>query len=301
MPLLLLPLLFCVVFPSAYAEDEPAPPAAPKEEPAKPKSAGPEVKLLEAGAEPRSQLRYKPTAGAKFAITTRMTMKIESAMMPPMDIPPFVGTWHVAVPSVNDKAFTVEGELTDYKLDGDDAMGMGGMMGVDAMKGMKAKGTYSKQGMLESFEASGAENVPAMGKQLKSGLVQRAREVVVPLPTEAIGVGAKWEIKTAQSTQTWELKTLTGDKLELALTFTQKQGKRKIESQMGTIEVIKAETTGTATGNVDLTAGILGKYAQKSKTTTSMNMGGQAIDTTTQLELTMEAKAAAATTPSSGG
>ncbi len=274
---------------------------------ATPDVTGPQVKLISAGDEPRKALRLHPAVGTKQSLT--MTMKMEMDMgaatggMPPMTMPEMKLGTDATVRSVApngditfDLLFTESGIVGDT----DPSNPMSAMMadGMATLKGSTATSTMSDRGTMISKSFKVSENAAPMVRQS----FEQSKEsfTQITLPEEAVGVGAKWEVKEKQSTQgmsvdqtsLFEITAIQGDILTLRATVNQHAANQKIEnpSMPGMkMDLTKLTSEGSGTGKVDLSKvlPIQVEMKMKSETSMSMNLGGQKQPMTMKMDMTM--------------
>jgi hypothetical protein len=129
--------------------------------------------------------------------------------------------------------------------------------------------------------------------------------VTLPLPEEAIGPGAKWEVKMPLESQgmkinqvaTYELVSVEGDLLTVKSTVTQNASNQKVQSPVMPalkLDLKKMAGTGNAEVKVDLAQLMVSQGTIDSHTELSMEMdaGGQRQPVTdkTDLNVRVEAK-----------
>ena len=125
------------------------------------------------------------------------------------------------------------------------------------------------------------------------------------VPEEAVGVGAKWEVKekiktqgmTTDQTTQHEVVGIEGDSLVMKSSTTQTAANQKISSpMMPTLKVDMTKMTGTATGTstVNLAKVFPGKAIsdQRIEVNMAVNAGGkkQVMNTKTETHSTLEAE-----------
>jgi hypothetical protein len=271
-------------------------------------SSGQTVKLLSAGAEPRKVLRLHPKAGDKqsiqMTITAEIANQVGEAQIPPMKVPPITMTIETTVKDV-----TSEGDINYETVisDASAAEAPGTLpqiveatkAQVAALKGKTGSGAISSQGITRKSEmkaTSGADAADQMSQYL-SDLSS------VMLPEEAVGVGAKWEVRkpikskglTISETTSYQLVSAEGDRLTAKATIAQSAPKQKIDApgMAGVkVDLNKMTGTGSADFNFDLTQLLPSAGNMKSHSEMSMSggMGGQKqnmimkVDTTITLE-----------------
>jgi hypothetical protein len=256
-----------------------------------------QVKLLEAGAEPRKALRLHPKAGDKQ--TLLMTMKTDIATKlgeqetPPMKMPATKTTMEVTVKSVSAEGdIAYEMAVTEASVSEESEVTPAVAEAVKAslanLKGLSATGTMSHRG----FSKGSQVKVPAgMDPQTRRTMDQMAdafsRGAVV-FPEEAIGPGAKWEAKLPLESQgikidqiaTYELASIEGERLIVSTSILQSAANQKIENPaMPGLKVDLTKMTGTGTGGVTLELGQLlpleASLESQSDLSMAMDLAGQ--------------------------
>jgi hypothetical protein len=125
-----------------------------------------------------------------------------------------------------------------------------------------------------------------------------------PFPDEAIGVGAKWEVKRPLKTQgmtidqvaSYELKSIKEDHAEVASTVSQSAANQKISNPAAPqMKMDLVKMAGTATGNVtfDLAHFFPSSATIDSHSETSMKMamGGKAQEMSMKMDMNMRMEA----------
>lgn len=156
--------------------------------------ADPVVTVLGTGAEPRRALRYTATAGSKERVDLTMRMSLAMTMgeqsMPPMDIPAIRMGLTTDVNSI-----TPSGDVTFTFGFAEMSMEGGGMPpgAGDALKGITGVITMNDRGVVKSTKLDLAMITDPSIKQLLSSA--GIEKLAAPLPEEALGVGARWEVR----------------------------------------------------------------------------------------------------------
>jgi len=230
----------------------------------------PVVTVLDAGSGEKKQLRYTFTkgteAGMKMIATMSMTMSMNGQAMPAQKMPPTTSTITSKVTEVDANG----NAHCEYSID---AGAMGGKSSGNVVLTNRGQVTdKSEENQMASF--------------------------CVQLPDEAVGAGAKWQVKetikqmgmTLDQTSTYTLKGFNGDSLDMAIEVEQSAAEQDVEMQ-GTkmhLKSLKSQGSGTASGTLN------SLFPTTSETTlhtaTSMNvpnMGDmdQAMDITMKTEL----------------
>lgn len=216
-------------------------------ESAKTTSAQNRVELLNAGTEPKQQLRFAPAANAKQKL--QMTMNMEMAM---------------SVAGQTQRGFnsppiemTIESQVTKVDANGDiyanfsysDAKVTAGANTspevVEAMRsqiqklvGLSGSIVVDNQGNTKQASFNIPQDLDPTTKQMVSQMVNSLKQLTSPVPTEAVGVGAKWQVpnKVAvngmnlNQTATYELVDLKDNVATLQANIEQQAAPQKINS-----------------------------------------------------------------------
>jgi hypothetical protein len=272
-----------------------------------------QVKLLEAGAEPRKTLRLHPSPGDKQTLVLTMKMTMETQMggagAPAMKLPAIKMTMDVAVKGVSDN-----GEITYEIVTGDTTVSdEPGVMpqlaetfktAVARVKGMSATGTMSSRGLSPGMEFQAAAGTDQQARQFMDQMKGSFAQVAAPLPEEAVGPGARWEVKrpiksqgmTIDQTTTYELVSLEGERLTAKSAVVQHAANQKIQNPaMPQLKVDLTKMTGKGTGELTLELAkllpVTGTSQAHSETSMTVNMGGQKQATTTKLDVDLQFEA----------
>jgi hypothetical protein len=162
------------------------------------------VTLLAAGAAPRKALRYAIPAGHKanadMTMTMSMAMNVGGLAMP-MDFPNMKIGMAVSVTTV-----APNGDITyDLGFTGltvDDTGGANPAIAAAlqpmqaSITSIKGTATISDRGVTRSTKINSAD--PSL-QQLMGQLTSSAENLSSPFPEEAVGVGARWEVRQANT------------------------------------------------------------------------------------------------------
>jgi hypothetical protein len=281
---------------------------------AKPSADGfPIVKLLDAGKDPKTVLRFKPTAGSKTTLELTMKMSMEMALggnsMPSPKLPEMKMAMDMTVKDV-----TPAGDATyDFTLTSADVADDPAAMPqvVTAMrqalagaKGMTGTAKVTSRGFTTEGEFKTPDNMDPKAKQLMDGMKQSLKQMSAPLPEEPVGVGAKWEVQynitqngmsLTQIAQT-ELVSLEGNKAKLKLTLSQKADPQKVSApgMPPGVEMQLTSLKSDGTGESNLDFGKLWPESSKAGLTSEIKMqmeqNGQKQDMTMKMGMDAEAK-----------
>lgn len=243
------------------------------------KTAGPEsatsasdaqVKLLEAGAEPRKVLRLKPKPGDQqtlvLTIKTGMSMKLGDIPDQKMKLPAMEMTINTTVKEVSsDGDITYEVKFLDGSV-AEDAEVMpqiseGMKASLANLKGTSGTAKMSSRGVGKELDIKAPEGADAQTKQALEQVKQSVASLGAPFPVEAVGIGAKWEAKIPFQSQgmkidqtvVYELTALEGESITAKSTITQTAANQKIQSPaMPALKLDLTKMEGHGTGEITL-------------------------------------------------
>jgi hypothetical protein len=164
--------------------------AKPAEPPTSGAEAGqPEITLLEPGAEPRKVLRHKFKQGARQKLTMQSTTNISGAAMPlpsfSLDAP--IEAKITEVNAAGDAKFSYVAGPFKTKAGGGGGLGslLGGIGSAGAPEKVAGWGWITPQGVIREQHVT---------EGMKDG--DAPVETGDPFPDDAIGVGARWEVRS---------------------------------------------------------------------------------------------------------
>ncbi|MCY7417972.1 MAG: peptidyl-prolyl cis-trans isomerase [Chloroflexi bacterium] len=235
-----------------------------------------QVVLLDAGAEPRSELRYHYSSGDAMTMSMDMQMTVDVAVegvaVPPTELPPmhFGAAMQFGDVSPSGVAryefrYTAAGVVdpggaTAEVVDAIDA-GLAGMVGVTGWAVVDDRGATLDGGF------AGLDSLDPSIRSMLEGSQRTITEMSAPLPLEAVGVGGRWALEqhvhtsgiVVDQTANYTLEERTADTLRLSLAITQAAAPGPIELPglpAGTTADLK-EYTGRGTGSMVITPGEL--------------------------------------------
>ena len=236
------------------------------------KSDLPQVKLLEAGAEPRTVLRLHPKVGdtQTSVLVMSQTMEMEAAgdRMPSAETPALRMVLATTVTSASPEGeIAYEMEIVEVGIADNSDAASGNIQKVkDALagfKGTKAIATINDRGVLKSMKFKGASSANAQSREVMDQMKSAAEQF--RLPEEAVGVGAKWEVRqkvkmqgiTVNQTDECEVSSVNGNAVTLRTTSAQQAANQKMQVQNAampgvTMEVVKLAAKGNGTTTFDL-------------------------------------------------
>jgi hypothetical protein len=275
-------------------------------------SSAPEIKLLEPGSEPRKVLRLHPKPGDKQSLTLTLIMGMEikaGEMQNPMKMPPMTMMMEATVKDVSP-----QGDITYEILMGEanvaeDADAMPQLVtamkaALGGVKGVKGTGVISAQGLPKSSEMDVPANADAQLRQTMEQAKDSFKNLAAPLPVEAVGAGARWEVKqaiksqgmTINQTTTYQITSIEGDRLAATSNISQSAANQKIENpamQGVKLDLTKMVGTGKGTINFDLAHLMPSASALDSHTDMSMamNMGNQKQSMSMKMDMNLKLEA----------
>lgn len=233
---------------------------------------GLEIKLLDAGQEPRRALRYKLQVGAKDTMNMSMDMDMQMKMTgmpsPNVVMPTMVMSMSMEiVEKVSDDEVRYRFELTDISVkDRPGAMsGATGMLETQMKKlvGMKGSAVVNGRGINRDAKLEMPEGLDAQMKQMMSGTMQNMEQLSAPFPEEPVGKGARWELHQniaqngmkIEQVVVYELVELDGDTGKMTATVTQSAGRQNVEMPgMGSAkaELLDLKSSGSGSTSFNL-------------------------------------------------
>lgn len=169
----------------------------------------PIVKLLEPGAEPRADLSYAFTKGATQKMIMHMdmimAMKVQGQAMPPTTIPRMsMGMDATTVDKSAAGEFKIDSHLTSVTVDPNggqqEQMAKALRPQLEAMKGLSMGYWVNPKGHVHDVKLGIPSGMPPAAQQLLAGMSASFESMVTPLPNEAVGVGAKWQVLSRTAT-----------------------------------------------------------------------------------------------------
>jgi hypothetical protein len=273
-----------------------------------------EVKLLEPGAEPRKLLRLHPKPGDKQTVSVSIDASMEVTMgeMPsqPIEMPLIKLTADTTA-----KSISADGEIT-YEMTISDvsAADEPGVMpqvaealkaSLAKIKGLSGTSKMSDRGRSQNIGMTAGAGSDAQTQQVMDQIKQALSTVMVSLPEEPVGTGAKWAAKTSIKSQgmaidqtgTYEIASLEGERVVVKSDIAQRAANQKIQipSMPGLkIDLTKMAGKGSGETTLDL-AKILpqeGAADLHADLSLAMNAGGQtqAMTMKTEANFRLESK-----------
>jgi hypothetical protein len=147
----------------------------------------PEIELLEPGAEPRRELRhvFKKGSSEKLSIKAKTHVKGASMPLPSMSMNAPMDAQIIELSKTGDARFKFKAGPFKTSMGGGGELGaLGGMLGNGAPEKIAGWGWITPQGVVREFHVEEGGNDG--DAPVENG---------DPFPLEAVGVGARWEVR----------------------------------------------------------------------------------------------------------
>jgi hypothetical protein len=228
--------------------------------------------------------------------------------MPAMKLPPIKFNMELAVKSAPENAdITYEISILEASV-GEEPGAMPQMVemlktAMEGFKGLTGTGVMSNRGQNKELSFKSPDDADAQFRQLVEQVKEILTYVLVQLPEEPVGVGAKWEVKrpvkaqgiTMNQTDQYELTAVEGDRLTLKNVITQSASNQTMENPaMPGMKMNLSKLTGSGTAELvldllQITSGS-GTIDARSETTVSMGDQKQTMTIKNQATIRIEGK-----------
>lgn len=292
--------------PSAATSHEPSAPATssvPTPQASSPASPPPSidevvVELVEPGADPRHEMRLDPEVGASTTVEMRMTMAMESTVdgqaAPAAEIPPMVMAMTLTIDEVAAERLSMSYTYDQVSVDGPDPAGVADVLAT--MEGLAGTITTTRRGAYLEGDITAPPGIDPTVASMLDQFEQQMSSMTVPLPQEAVGVGAVWLATTGfevngvstVNKMTYELRAWDGDTYELGVEIDQQILPATIDEGAATIEILEGANSGagTMTGTLRLPFATRGHTELAGSMLLEVTSGGQ----TAQVEQSQQAE-----------
>lgn len=263
------------------------------------------LQLKDAGSSPRQHLRFAPAVGHSEQVRMEMVMSTEMAMgamaMPAMKLPPMYLDMDVSVLDIEADGdiryeFTIAG--TSIGEDPDAMPGVGDAMNqaMAPMVGTRGVVLVSATGENKEAEltpAAGAD--PKMVEDMQRGMANTS----APVPTEKVGVGAKWDLVQAvenqglvvQQVATYEILELSAESVTLGITLNQDAGSQAFAPEgmppgsTATLDSMKTRGTGQTVLRFDRVMPLQSSVDVHTDMAVTISAQGQQMPMTTKMDM----------------
>ncbi len=255
-----------------------------------------ELTLLDAGAEPTVPLRLDPTPGDVIELDLDMSVGTEALIDgragADHDAPPLSFGLLISVDDVSDDtvdmSFTYDQASTD-----DDETALGEMLadlpGASGMLRTDRSGAFQDGGI----------STDGLDPEVESLVEQTERHLAAltaPLPTEPVGVGARWEVASSFESggvvyctlTTYTLTSLDGDQYELDIELTQGVAPTTIADNGTSIDVIGGSGRGTGHSSGSLNSPIAAAAATHTTSRTTMVVERDGAEQRQEIEIDLQ-------------
>jgi hypothetical protein len=271
------------------------------------------MKLLEPGAEPRRELRFKPQAGDKQVLKTTVKMATETLIgdkpMPAFKMPAITMPMELTITGVAENGdisydLTLAEPAIEEEPGSSPEMQKAMKSALAGLKGVTGSGKMSSRGASISFNFKSSGN-DAQSKQMLGHMHDSMANISLMLPDQPVGQGAKWEINQPVKSQgisitqvaTYELISLEDDQLTLKSTVKQSAGRQKAQlpNMAGAqAEVVKMSGSGSGEITANLNHAFPSKALANMKSEAELNIaaGGQnrGLQVKTDLQMTVDSE-----------
>ncbi len=270
-------------------------------------SAGsPAIKLLDAGKDPKKELRFTAKKGAQQKVLMGVQMGItmdlggmpRTQSIPRIDMPMEVTVTDVA----GNGDLTYRFELREPQIVDDGTAGPGvvaGMKGaLDGMAGLSGTAVVTSRGFTKSVDLKVPAGANPQIKQFMESLKQSIGQMSAPLPEQPVGIGAKWETTTnieqngmkLKQVATSEVLALDGNVFTLSIKLKQSAGRQKVTTNGITVDLESLDGTGGGETTIDLGQIVPSKANVTLRSDMKMNSGGQSMSMGFDVVMTMAAQ-----------
>ncbi|BDA67930.1 hypothetical protein RIVM261_025590 [Rivularia sp. IAM M-261] len=159
------------------------------------------VELMDAGAEPRQELRIKPVVGtrelADMKVNVDMVISFEGKPSPAIKMPATIMKTDVVVTKVEPNGDVhYEFSYKDVDIQGDTSLppaAISKMRGeIKKLTGMKGTAVVDSRGQTKQANLTVPQGIDNSLKQHIDQFSNSMQQLSTPFPLEAVGVGAKW-------------------------------------------------------------------------------------------------------------
>ena len=166
-------------------------------------NAAPIVKLLDGGAAPRSELSYALSKGPSPRLSMAMDMtigaKAAGQSQPATTFPRMTMVFDIKGTDKNPAGeVSIDSRLTSLSVDPNggqqEQLARALRPQIEGLKGLGMLYWVNPKGRVRDVKIDMPPGVPPGAQQLLGGMSQSIESMVTPLPNEAVGVGARWQV-----------------------------------------------------------------------------------------------------------
>jgi len=255
------------------------------------------AKLLEAGTEPRQVLRLHPQLGDKqtVSLTLKIGLDLRIGQTPSqaMNMPSIQMSMDTTVKSVSPEGdilydVVMGNASVAEEADANPQIAQVLKSAFSGFKGLPGSGAVSDRGFTKGIEMKAPAGTDPQLRQAVGQMSESFARLFVPVPEEAVGPGARWEVKmpvksgdmTIDQTAAYQLVSLEGNRVTVKDTVQQEASNQKIHNPaMPSLMVDLKKMSGKGGGDVafDLTRLLPreGTSLFVSESVMEVDMGGQ--------------------------
>jgi hypothetical protein len=171
---------------------------------------------------------------------------------------------------------------------------------LTGIKGLSGSGTISSRGFGKGLEFKVPADTNPQARQIMDQMKDMYAQLAVPLPEEAVGPGAKWEVKlpikaqgmTIDQKATYEVVSLEGERLTTKSAIVQQAANQKVQNPaMPALKMDLTKMVGNGSGERTFDLAHLlpttGAGKVHSEASMAMNMGGQKQAMTMKMDMNL--------------
>lgn len=269
-------------------------------------SNSPAIKLLDAGKDPKHELRFAAKKGAQQKVLMGLQMGItmdiggtpRTQSMPRIDMPMEVTVTDVT--TNGDMTYRFELREPEIADDGMTAPGVvAGMKGALAgIAGLSGTAVVTNRGFTKSVDIKVPAGANPQVTQFMDSFKQSIGQMSAPLPEQAVGVGAKWETSTTISQNGMKLKQVAttevigidGNIATLSIKLQQSADRQKVTSNGMTVDLESLTGSGGGETTIDLGKIVPATAKMSLRSDMKMKAGGQSMAMGFDVVMTMAAQ-----------
>ncbi|MGB7445195.1 MAG: DUF6263 family protein [Coleofasciculaceae cyanobacterium] len=208
-------------------------------------TAQPQLELLDPGTEAKQELRFQPAVNAKqtaiMVMDMDLTISIAGNSTPKVNLPATEMTMETVVTKVDDNGdIHYQFSYTDVDLVGDESVRpeVREVMREQIRKviGLSGSVVIDNRGQTKTVNIVVPENIDESTKQMVEQISDSLKQISSPVPSQAVGVGAKWRVSSALNLRgislsqiaTYKLVSLNDDVATLEISIEQEAPQQNI-------------------------------------------------------------------------
>jgi hypothetical protein len=266
----------------------------------------PTIQLLDAGKGPKQQLRYTATKGLKRTVTLTMEMAMRMNMgrspttqkLPVMKLPVELVVTDVAT----NGDIRYDFKALDFQVVADGSVSQAvvdaAKSALEGMAGMTGTALVTSRGFTKEVDINVPPSASPQIKQLMAQFKQSISQFAAPLPTEAVGTGAKWKTTSklkqndveVAAVATTELVALEGNVATLQLSMALAAPAQKIKANGVEVELKSMKGSGGGDSTLDLSQVMPMQAAISMTMDMQMSAGGQDVTMGMDMKMSLGAK-----------